>query len=345
MVIDSVAADLGGGLTYAKNLLPELAVQLGDHNPLLVCSKRNEAWLQEVWPFDVWVVPTALPARLAVQQLLPLLFPNSRILGTGNTAPLTVGAARSAVVVQDIRFFGTNPTTPASAIERAIRFVTRSSVNRAERVIAVSESLRSAIIHTSPRTEAKVRVALSASPERHSPRPPASQPVNSFALSLANGALHKRLEHTVEGWARAAIPNLDLVLVGIVPDPLRPRLEAASHGAAGELIMTGPVEDQETLAWYLGNAEMLISSSERESYGLTAAEAGLHGCRLLLTDLPAHREVCGSRATYFPPGRPDELARCIPEVLEAPRPQPWSTGRDWTETAETIAATLTEIAV
>ncbi len=48
-----------------------------------------------------------------------------------------------------------------------------------------------------------------------------------------------------------------------------------------------------------------------EGYGLPVAESLSYGLPTIASDIPAHREVAGDAALYFPPGDPAALAEAL----------------------------------
>jgi glycosyltransferase involved in cell wall biosynthesis len=73
----------------------------------------------------------------------------------------------------------------------------------------------------------------------------------------------------------------------------------------------GPLASAELALW-LGQAAIFALPARYEPFGLTALEAGLAGCALVLGDIPSLREVWDGAALFVPPDQPDALA----EVLE-----------------------------
>jgi glycosyltransferase involved in cell wall biosynthesis len=57
----------------------------------------------------------------------------------------------------------------------------------------------------------------------------------------------------------------------------------------------------ETLARWLGAASIYCLPAKYEPFGLSAVEAALSGCALVLGDIPSLREVWGDAAEYVPP--------------------------------------------
>jgi glycosyltransferase involved in cell wall biosynthesis len=80
--------------------------------------------------------------------------------------------------------------------------------------------------------------------------------------------------------------------------------------AAGEGSATGPLPFAE-LGALLCRATAFAGPARYEPFGLTALEAGLAGCALVLGDIPSLREVWGDAAVYVPPGDDDALAAAL----------------------------------
>jgi len=55
-----------------------------------------------------------------------------------------------------------------------------------------------------------------------------------------------------------------------------------------------------------------------EPFGLTALEAALHGCALVLGDIPSQREIWGDAAQYVPPDGQVALESLLRKLIEQP---------------------------
>jgi hypothetical protein len=67
------------------------------------------------------------------------------------------------------------------------------------------------------------------------------------------------------------------------------------------------------------------------------------GLRIVASDLPVHREVCGNSALYFPRFSPDTLAGHVMNAAALARPKPQPTRFSWREHVDqllTLAARL-----
>ena len=72
-------------------------------------------------------------------------------------------------------------------------------------------------------------------------------------------------------------------------------------------------------ALYSGAAGF-VYPSVYEGFGLPPLEAIACGCPVALSDIPAHREVCGSTAVYFDPFSPEDLSSSLELLLRLEGP-------------------------
>jgi glycogen(starch) synthase len=68
----------------------------------------------------------------------------------------------------------------------------------------------------------------------------------------------------------------------------------------------------------LDRAKVYISAARYDPFGLLPLQAALHGCQLLLSDIPSYREVWGETVTYFRSDDASDLRERWQKLLEAP---------------------------
>jgi glycosyltransferase involved in cell wall biosynthesis len=78
--------------------------------------------------------------------------------------------------------------------------------------------------------------------------------------------------------------------------------------------LLGRVEDDLLPMLYSGAAGFVYASIY-EGFGLPPLEALACGCPVALSDIPAHREVCGKAAQYFDPFRTEDLLNKLEGLL------------------------------
>jgi glycosyltransferase involved in cell wall biosynthesis len=125
----------------------------------------------------------------------------------------------------------------------------------------------------------------------------------------------------------AALPFLGdgmrLVVAGDGPAADRLRGLAAQLGVASQVEFAGAVPWPDVYRWFRA-ADVFVTMSARESFGMSLLEAHVAGARLVASDIPAHREVAGwvGPAVALVPlaSTPAELAAAIQRAAASPRP-------------------------
>lgn len=106
-----------------------------------------------------------------------------------------------------------------------------------------------------------------------------------------------------------------VVLAGDMPASWRVAVQGDSHPAgANRLVFTG-VLGRKDIRSRLAEASIFILPSFYEPFGLSALEAGLSGCALVLADIPTLREIWQESALYAPPGKPDKWIEQIDRLI------------------------------
>jgi glycogen synthase len=71
-----------------------------------------------------------------------------------------------------------------------------------------------------------------------------------------------------------------------------------------------------TLAAWLGCAAIFALPARYEPFGLSALEAGLAGCALVLGDIPSLRDIWDGAALFMPPEQPAALADTLRGLIK-----------------------------
>ena len=92
---------------------------------------------------------------------------------------------------------------------------------------------------------------------------------------------------------------------------------------SSRVTLAGAVPWPNVYRWFRA-ADMFVTMSARESFGMTILEAHVAGAQLVASDIPAHREVTaviGSQIQLVPVTvRPAELAAAISAAAASPKP-------------------------
>jgi glycosyltransferase involved in cell wall biosynthesis len=148
-------------------------------------------------------------------------------------------------------------------------------------------------------------------------------------LLWVGGLRHPDPRKRVEQLA-AAPRGMPLVLVGAT---------GAWTSTLPDVQLTGELSDADLATAYSG-AHALVLSSDDEGFGLTPVEALRCGCPVACSDVPAVREVLGSRAAFAPRDDVPGLLRLAEGLVRpAPPAPPWT----WHDAARATWAAYREL--
>jgi glycosyltransferase involved in cell wall biosynthesis len=137
-----------------------------------------------------------------------------------------------------------------------------------------------------------------------------------FLLAVATLEPRKGLDVLLEALARSEAPPLPLVIAGqpgwggVDIDSECERLGLQP----GRVRALGKVDDQ-VLALLYDRASLLVVPSRWEGFGLPVLEAMAAGCPVVVSDVPALREVGDDAVQAFPVGDSLTLARLLDLVV------------------------------
>lgn len=152
-----------------------------------------------------------------------------------------------------------------------------------------------------------------------------------FLLCVAQHRRNKNLPLLIRAFHRLvrsgqADPELKLVIVGITASQTGTihRLVASSGLIRRVHFLEGLSEP--ALQWCYRNCAALVAPSITEGFGLPVAEGLLAGCRILCSDIPAHREIAGELCTFvaLQDSAESTLAEAILAILKEPERHPVS---------------------
>ncbi len=144
---------------------------------------------------------------------------------------------------------------------------------------------------------------------------PRSPPSGRYLLSVSNFERRKNLPFLVRAFARAA-PSLphELLLVGAGPCRDEILGAAAQAGVADRVRLVGQVAPEQLRGLYAG-ADLMLTASGYEGFGLPVLEAMALSCPVLASDIPAHREVADGAARLAPCNDEEAFADALLELM------------------------------
>jgi glycosyltransferase involved in cell wall biosynthesis len=253
----------------------------------------------------------------------------------------------AAPVVLTPHYHGGGHTPVAELLHTGYRYVGRGIVRAARAVICVSEAERSALVADMPGAAPRTVVIPNGvhTAELAAAAPwPGERPT---VLALGRLEPYKGVARLVAAAGR--LPR-DAQVVVIGEGSQREELEtlAALNGVGDRVRILGALPTADVRRW-LRTARVLVSLSAHEAFGMAPVEAVAAGARVVLTDIPAHREIVadhlGPAAELVPLGAgTEEVAAAVTAALTAPPPSDAHVP-DWADiarrTAEVYEAALT----
>lgn len=235
-----------------------------------------------------------------------------------------IPAALSSVrrLVFTPHYLGGGRTAMARAVHLPYRLIGRFLFHRADHVICTTLAEAELVASNFPNARLKtcvipngidVDVINGATPHQYS---------GPVVLCAGRLETYKNIQLVVK-----ALPLLDcatkLVIVGEGPASKDLVRLAAQLGVASRIELVGAVPWPGIYDWFCG-ADVFVTMSTRESFGMSVLEAHVAGARLVASDIPAHREVAGTlgpHITLVPlTASPAELAAAIRGAAASPRP-------------------------
>jgi glycosyltransferase involved in cell wall biosynthesis len=322
VLINALSLGLGGGRSYVRNLLRELARDpRGMEFTVLAAEEQLGADERSGIPLAAARLPggplslRGLP-RVAYEELaLPLRARSFDLLYcVADLSPAiawtpTVVALRN-LNIYDRRFYD-------NARTRTLYRMVRLGLRRCRRIIcptrAAAEQIGAAV-GISPEEIAVVPHGIAAAAFAQGTHP-ASGPRYVFVPAAIER--QKNLGVAIEALSLVSDPGLELWIAGWDhTDPghaVELRSSAARLGLENRVRFLGAVPYHEMLGYYR-RAECLVLPSLMESFGHPLLEAMLAEVPIVAADIPAFREVAEGAALFFAPRESRQLARRIGEL-------------------------------
>ena len=188
----------------------------------------------------------------------------------------------------------------------------------AHRIIAVSPSLAAQLRETFPKRAKDISyipngaplLPAGADPELVLERIGITEP---FLLAVGRLVPEKGLHDLIAAFERTDY-EAQLVIVGGADHQSEYARELMAR--AGDRVIFAGVQSRATLKCLYERCELFVMPSHHEGFPLAALEAGSCGARMLLSDIPANRDIGLDPHNYFPVGNVDALARRLNEDYE-----------------------------
>jgi len=217
----------------------------------------------------------------------------------------------------------------------------RAMLDRADEVVTVSNTTAE-LIAAHRLTRRRVTVVPNAPGETVLRRP---GPASKTLVYAGSFMPYKNVLTLVR--AAELLPDYTLHLISAVPPAERHRLQACATRAR---LVFHDGADERTYQELLSTATALLTASRDEGFGLPVVEAMAAGTPVVLSDIPALREVAGDAGCYADPDDPAAFAGAV-RMLE--KSQVWAdrsaasvrqaAGYSWEHSAAILAEVLERV--
>ena len=206
----------------------------------------------------------------------------------------------------------------------------RRAIPRADRIIAISNFVKSHLVNRCGVPESKIGLvyhgsAIGAQDEQLE-RPRAVPACWEGNYVFTAGAIRpaRGLEDLLGALEclRSRGARLPRLLIAGDTEPAMERYRAKlirrihNNGMSSEIVWTGRLRASE-MAWCYRNCRAFVMTSRVESFGQIAVEALSHGCACIAATNPCLPEIFRDAALYYPPGCAPALGRTIQFLTEA----------------------------
>ena len=246
---------------------------------------------------------------------------------------LVLPQARTVVTCHDVDAFDRQAASNGTASGLPQFLVRRlaAGLARAARVVCPSQTTASALVDRQLVAADRVAVVYNGvdlpettAASAESMTAPWLGPVGTFTdlLHVGSTVPRKRIDVLLNVFAGvlAQWPSSRLVRVGGRLAPAQ-RALAQRLGVLGRVVEL-PSLDRQVLAAVYRRATLLLSTSEREGFGLPVAEALAAGTPVVATDIPVFREVGGLAASYARLGDTAAWVQAVTALLREASDQP-----------------------
>lgn len=132
-----------------------------------------------------------------------------------------------------------------------------------------------------------------------------------YFLYVGNAYPHKNVKKLINAFKKWNTKEVKLILVG-KDDYFYSKLR--ENVINENIVFLNNVSDAE-LAMFYKSSLALVNPSLMEGFGLPVLEAMSLNSPVLVSDIPAFREVCGDAAIYFDPKNEDEIMKGLDKIL------------------------------
>ena len=202
----------------------------------------------------------------------------------------------------------------------AFRRVFKNSIEKSDRVIAVSGATKNQIVENYNIADSKIKAIYSGLPNKNYESGIKNYEKDSKPYIFFTGVWrkHKNIVNLIRAFAilkNKYKQNIQLVLGGQEDEFYNePRKVLEKLKLGGDVIIPGFIPKNE-MPMFFTNASVFVFPSFSEGFGFAPLEAMSYSIPCVVSDIPDLRESCGEAALYFDPHSPEDMASKIALLL------------------------------
>ncbi len=318
---------------YSREAVSGLQQYFPEHEYLLFAPKRVQNSVTQPFldpPFHTFFCQSMLPAYWRTKSIVADLQRNKVAVYHGLSHELPLGIERTSiktvVTVHDL-IFERYPEQYSFFDAKIHSWKCRSACERADAIVAVSESTKNDIIEFYGINPNKISVVGVACHERFYAQKDYAPVVDyRYILSVGSVIARKNVLSLVQAMHLLYQENdffksFKIVIIGRGNNPYRKLLQQyiIDNQLDTQIIFNENVTDEALPAWY-ANAEVLVYPSVYEGFGIPVLEALAVGTPVITSTQLALTEVSGAGATHVAPNDVPALAAALRARLYAQIP-------------------------
>lgn len=270
--------------------------------------KEDKNWQYEVFgPKPFWT-SFALSKRLYLNSPKPDI-----IFSPSHYGPL-FSPIPSVISIMDLGFLHwPNQFTKKDFFQ--LKYMTRLSIKRAKKIIAISEFTKQDIVNTYGIKPEKIVVAYPGVNQTKNKKLKAKNKYGKYILFLGTLKPSKNINGLIEAFKLLDEKDLKLIITGKKGWLYQQIFEKVKELDLEEkVIFTGFVSDQEAEK-LLKNAEVFVLPSFWEGFGIPAVEAMAVGIPVVASNAGSLPEILGNAAVIVDPNKPEDIAAGIKKAI------------------------------
>lgn len=320
-----------GGVTYFNNLIPALA-KIDKLNEYHIFVYKNNKLPERVNQdnFFFQVCPDGVHSvymRFFWEQLiLPMELKKRKIdiMFTAKNANIILAPCKTIISIRNMEplcYKNYENHWILNVFSWLMRKFTLISINNADRIIAVSQSVKNYLENLRPGIGDKVNVIYNGNPVlKESFKNPGYNKTTPFILSASKFVAYANQLNLIEGYAQLYEKNKDLPplwLAGGILDKVyfeKIKKIIAKKNLKNKIVFLGLIPHEHLIELY-SQAHAFIYPSTLEACPQTLIEAMACGVPIASSNVPPMPEICETAAIYFDPYDKNDIAEKIDSIL------------------------------